>query len=134
MGVCQDGTDGAFGAGSDFTEEEQKKRCDQVASLHEHVAYSELVSHRILDKTGLRQQSTFADGTCVEVDFSKGTYKITVNGVFYESPPVQWFSSVNIEFDRKLWYYGNYSEPCKIAFCECLHSDRIAILYGEVTT
>ena len=59
---------------------EQKKRCDQVASLHEHVAYSELVSHRILDKTGLRQQSTFADGTCVEVDFSKGTYKITVNG------------------------------------------------------
>ena len=21
-----------------------------------------------------------------------------------------------------------------IAFCECLHSDRIAILYGEVTT
>ena len=80
MGVCQDGTDGAFGEGSDFTEEEQKKRCDQVASLHEHVAYSELVSHRILDKTGLRQQSTFADGTCVEVDFSKGTYKITVNG------------------------------------------------------
>ena len=80
MGVCQDGTDGAFGAGSDFTEEEQKKRCDQVASLLEHVAYSELVSHRILDKTGLRQQSTFADGTCVEVDFSKGTYKITVNG------------------------------------------------------
>lgn len=75
-----DGTDGAFGAGSDFTEEEQKKRCDQVASLHEHVAYSELVSHRILDKTGLRQQSTFADGTCVEVDFSKGTYKIIVNG------------------------------------------------------
>lgn len=74
------GTDGAFGAGSDFTEEEQKKRCEQVASLHEHVAYSELVSHRILDKTGLRQQSTFADGTCVEVDFSKGTYKITVNG------------------------------------------------------
>ena len=75
-----DGTDGAFGAGSDFTEEEQKKRCEQVASLHEHVAYSELVSHRILDKTGLCQQSTFADGTCVEVDFSKGTYKITVNG------------------------------------------------------
>ena len=28
----------------------------------------------------------------------------------------------------------NYSELCKIAFCECLHSDRIAILYGEVTT
>ena len=41
---------------------------------------------------------------------------------------------MNIEFDRKSWYYGNYSEPCKIAFCECLHSDRIAILYGEVTT
>ena len=40
----------------------------------------------------------------------------------------------NIEIDRKSWYYGNYSEPCKIAFCECLHSDRIAILYGEVTT
>lgn len=34
----------------------------------------------ILDKTGLCQHSTFADGTCVEVDFSKGTYKITVNG------------------------------------------------------
>ena len=29
--------------------------------------------------------------------------------------------------------FCNYSEPCKIAFCECLHSDRIAILYGEVT-
>ena len=28
----------------------------------------------------------------------------------------------------------NYSEPCKIVFCECLHSSRIAILYGEVTT
>ena len=35
-------------------------------------------------------------------------------------------------FIRFIW--GNYSEPCKIAFCECLHSDRIAILYGEVTT
>ena len=29
---------------------------------------------------------------------------------------------------------SNYSEPCKIAFCDCLHSYRIAILYGEVTT
>ena len=26
------------------------------------------------------------------------------------------------------------SEQYKIAFCECLHSDRIAILYGEITT
>ena len=32
-------------------------------------------------------------------------YKRQVNGVFYESSPVQWFSSVNIEIDRKSWYY-----------------------------
>ena len=30
--------------------------------------------------------------------------------------------------------FCNYSEPRKIAFCECLHSNRKAILYGEVTT
>ena len=28
----------------------------------------------------------------------------------------------------------NYSEICQIAFCECLHLNRRAILYGEVTT
>ena len=72
-----DGTDGSFGNGHGFSEQEQKMRCETVASLHERIAYCELKSHQILDEKGLCQKSIFSDGTCVEVDFSSGTYTIS---------------------------------------------------------
>lgn len=71
------GTDGSFGGGSVFSEKQQKERCEAVAALHKQVAYCELVSHKILDHKGHRQQSIFSDGTCVEVDLSSGTYTIS---------------------------------------------------------
>ena len=71
------GTDGSFGGGSVFGEKQQKERCEAVAALHKQVAYCELVSHKILDHKGHRQQSIFSDGICVEVDLSCGTYAIS---------------------------------------------------------
>ena len=38
------------------------------------------------------------------------------------------------EETEKIIIFCNYSEPCKFTFCECLHSNRIVNLYGEVTT
>ena len=71
------GTDGSFGDGSAFSEKEQKARCEVVTELHKKIAYCELVSHKLLDREGRRQQSVFSDGTCVEVDLSCGTYTIS---------------------------------------------------------
>ena len=71
------GTDGAFGDGSAFSETQQKARCEVVTELHKQVAYCELVSHKLLDREGRRQQSIFSDGTCVEIDLSCGTYTIS---------------------------------------------------------
>ncbi len=70
-------TDGSFGGGFSFSETEQEKRCEAVAALHKQVAYCELVSHKLLDREGRRQQSIFSDGTCVEVDLSSGNYTIS---------------------------------------------------------
>ena len=53
------------------------KRCQTVASLHEKVAYCELKAHRILDGDPKKQESIFADGTRVRVNFHDGTYEIT---------------------------------------------------------
>ncbi len=48
-----------------------------VLELHKHVACMELTGHRFTDDTYLRQESVFADGTTVFVDFETGEYRIT---------------------------------------------------------
>lgn len=40
-----------------------------------------------------------------------------------------------VSFMKKNGYnVTNYSEPCKLDFCACLHAYRKASLYGEKTT
>ncbi len=51
-------------------------RVKVAASLHKRVGWLEMVDHQFLDKDYRRQQSRFADGTVVEVDFEKDTYTI----------------------------------------------------------
>ena len=70
-----DGTDGAYD-GAALAMEEHMKRCQTVASLHEKVAYCELKAHRILDGDPKKQESIFADGTRVRVNFHDGTYEV----------------------------------------------------------
>ena len=51
-------------------------RCKTVANLHKAVAKLELISHRFLTADGKKQQTEFADGTTVTVDFATGEYQI----------------------------------------------------------
>lgn len=48
--------------------------------LHRQVALQEMVGHSFVDGNHRRQKSVFADGTCVEVDFDDGTYRISIPG------------------------------------------------------
>ncbi len=48
-----------------------------VLELHRRTALCELTNHRFTDDTYLRQESTFADGTTVYIDFETGDYRIT---------------------------------------------------------
>jgi hypothetical protein len=48
--------------------------------LHRQVALQEMVGHSLVDGNHRRQKSVFADGTCVEVDFDDGTYRISIPG------------------------------------------------------
>ncbi len=67
--------DGAFGHDSAF--EDDARRCLVVSTLHQKVAYCELVEHHILDKEGKIQKSVFADGTSVRIDLRDNTYVIS---------------------------------------------------------
>lgn len=69
-------TDGAFSDGTCFSEEEQAARCKVVASLHEKIAYCEMVSHEFVDGNPSHQRTIFSDGTTVTVDFSTDSYLI----------------------------------------------------------
>ena len=51
-------------------------RCRIVANLHKDVAKQELIKHQFLTADGKKQQSVFADGTTVTVDFASGSYQI----------------------------------------------------------
>ena len=48
--------------------------------LHRQVALQEMVGHSFVDGNHRRQKSVFDDGTCVEVDFDDGTYRISIPG------------------------------------------------------
>lgn len=69
-------TDGAFVSEDGITESEAVTRCKEVSTLHEKIAYEEMVSHRFLNEDCTRQQTCFSDGTVVTVDVSAGTYEI----------------------------------------------------------
>lgn len=70
-------TDGSFESEFSFSLAEQAKRCEVVAKLHEKVAKQEMVRHELLNESGTRQRSVFADGTEVMVDFEKNSYVIS---------------------------------------------------------
>ena len=55
---------------------ENIRRCEVVASLHEKVAKCEMVKHELLDDIGMKQRTTFSDGTTVTVDFAANHYEI----------------------------------------------------------
>lgn len=67
--------DGSFENGV-LSPEEQVERCQMVSAFHEKVAGVEMVSHRLLDEKGRRQESCFANGWCVTIDLDQGAYHI----------------------------------------------------------
>ncbi len=67
--------DGAFGLSGSF--DEDAKRCRVVCDLHQKVAFEELIDHKILDKEGKVQESTFSDGTKVYIDLNDNSFKIS---------------------------------------------------------
>lgn len=71
------GIDGSFTIDNDLKLTDDIRRSKVVSKFHEKVAKSELVTHEFLDEAGRKQVSTFANGYRVEVDFDKGSYKIT---------------------------------------------------------
>lgn len=52
------------------------RRALVAARLHRAVAFQEMTNHEFLSEDRTRQRTTFADGTTVEVDFARGTYRI----------------------------------------------------------
>lgn len=71
------GVDGAFFDAQAKKLEESAARWRVVSELQRKVAKLELVRHEILDGDPLRQQSTFADGTTVTVNFHDQSYDIS---------------------------------------------------------
>lgn len=69
-------TDGSFSEGAALEMKENIRRCEVVASLHEKVAKCEMVKHELIDDTGMKQRTTFSDGTTVTVDFAANHYEI----------------------------------------------------------
>lgn len=69
-------TDGSFSEGAALEMKENIRRCEVVAGLHEKVAKCEMVKHELLDDTGMKQRTTFSDGTTVTVDFAANHYEI----------------------------------------------------------
>lgn len=69
------GIDGSFAVGK--LTKRDIDRCKTVSDFHSKVAKAELIKHELLDNSGKRQRSTFANGYVVTVDFNKSTYEIT---------------------------------------------------------
>ncbi len=74
------GIDGDFGEGDGFSFAEKVARSRLVADFHEKVADRELIAHHLLSDDGQIQESLFAGGYRVLVDFSQGSYQITKDG------------------------------------------------------
>ncbi len=68
--------DGAFENTVPITLDEQIKRCEVVANLHEKVATSELVRYEVSGDNYNIHKSIFDNGVEVLVDFDKQTYEI----------------------------------------------------------
>lgn len=68
--------DGAFDEAMEKQLDEEISRYRIVAELQERVAKQEMVRHEFLDGDWKKQQTTFADGTKVMVDFHQQSYHI----------------------------------------------------------
>lgn len=61
----------------DICEKSENIELGKVAlDLHKKVCHEEMVKHEFLDETYRKQRTTFADGTCVYVDFEERTWRI----------------------------------------------------------
>ena len=72
------GIDGSFTIDNDLKLTDDIKRSKIVSDFYEQVAKSELVKHELLDETGRKQASTFANGYKVIVDFDASSYEIVM--------------------------------------------------------
>ncbi len=52
------------------------KRALVAAKVHRAVAFQEMTNHEFLSEDRTRQRTTFADGTTVEVNLARGTYRV----------------------------------------------------------
>ncbi len=59
-----------------FFKSDSFKRALVAAKVHRAVAFQEMTDHEFLSDDHSRQRTTFADGTTVEVNLAKGTYKV----------------------------------------------------------
>lgn len=55
---------------------EEISRVNKLTEIQASLYNQEMVSHKFLDTSCQRQQATYADGTKIMVDFSRGTYEI----------------------------------------------------------
>ncbi|MEG1595339.1 MAG: DUF5696 domain-containing protein [Lachnospiraceae bacterium] len=72
-------TDGSFDTAFTFTEREAYERCAIVASLHEKIAKSEMISHEFVNGNPSIQQTTFRNGYRVLINTEAQTYQIDKN-------------------------------------------------------
>ena len=72
------GIDGSFAIDNDLKLTDDIKRSKVVSDFHEKVAKAELIKHELLDETGRKQASTFANGYKVIVDFDTSSYEIVM--------------------------------------------------------
>ena len=70
---------GAFPIDNDLKLTDDIKRSKVVSDFHEKVAKAELIKHELLDETGRKQASTFANGYRVIVDFDTSSYEILMS-------------------------------------------------------
>lgn len=69
-------TDGVFDTDQPKDLATAWQRCKQVLELQEKVAKEEMVSHHFINNDWKQQETLFADGTRVMVDFNTQSYKI----------------------------------------------------------
>lgn len=68
-------TDGCFKE-DDLSLSEKIQRSHIVSTLHQKIAYEEMVKHEFLDSSYQIQKTTFADGTTVTIDLNTNKYTI----------------------------------------------------------
>ena len=73
------GIDGSFTIDNDLKLTDDIKRSKVVSDFHKKVAKAELIKHELLDETGRKQASTFANGYKVIVDFDTSSYEILMS-------------------------------------------------------